>query len=166
MSDTSAKATHRISEALASIGYNLRVAWSAHKLIAPVSLLNQLLKVAIPFIAIFLPKLVIDALTAPEPNLESLLHTLSFVGIALFITNTCAALCDNFINENAYRTRSSVGIRIYYHRQYGSIGLVQVGNGEVAIYRCLIYRQVEALGSGSVNRQCQCRNSRGSATAY
>ena len=70
-----------------AILYNMRVAREEDKWLIPMHFANQLLRVAAPFIAIFLPKLVIDALTVQHIDVNSLMLTLGTICFVLLVVN-------------------------------------------------------------------------------
>ncbi|MCL2548927.1 MAG: hypothetical protein FWE76_07185, partial [Symbiobacteriaceae bacterium] len=89
-----------LRELLASLGFVIRASHETGKLIVPMFFLNQFAQVLIPFISIFLPKMIIDALTAPTFDLDALLSSLGIVGICLLVVNVIGAFAQHYCQSS------------------------------------------------------------------
>ena len=125
-------------ELLASISYNLGIAWSVHKLIIPIQFMNQLMQVTTPFIAIFLPKLVIDALTAEERDAHTLLSTLLIIGLCLLVVNILGSLTRHFADENAFMVRQDGWRQIMLRTMSMDYQTLESPRGQEMLQRALL----------------------------
>ena len=98
-----------LRELLASLGFVIRASHETGKLIVPMFFLNQFAQVLIPFISIFLPKMIIDALTAPTFDLDALLSSLGIVGICLLVVNVIGAFAQHYCQSSGTMVGTTAG---------------------------------------------------------
>ena len=90
-----------------NIAFVLRTVWKWTPITIWLSLIGALSQTLMPFIAILLPKIIIDGLSDGTLSIETLLTTIGWATLATLLTTVGAKVSDTLISHGAIRNRTS-----------------------------------------------------------
>ena len=97
MSIPTSPSTTVTTSTLSNLAYMLRHVWQNDRWLIPIAAINSVGKVVTPFLAIFMPKLVIDALTVQEADLAAVVTTIAQFTVGMLFSMLVVHLTDNEI---------------------------------------------------------------------
>ena len=108
---------------------------------------SAIAKVALSFVAIFLPRTVINALTEPNPSVDAMLQLLVPLAAALLFISLTATIADNYVSGRAHLARSKVLIDINTKSMAMDYAYVESATGQIA--RQKAYSATRSQNSGA-----------------
>ena len=108
---------------------------------------SSIAKVLIAYIAIYLPRSVLNALTAAEPDIETMMRVLVPLAASLLVINITAVVADTYVANRLHLVRGKVLIDINTKAMSLDFAYVESADGQVA--RQKAYGAARNQGSGA-----------------
>ena len=117
---------------ISSLFYAVGRSWNIDWLYVVSHFGRALFKVLIPFISMFLPRLIINYLTEPGSDLNTMLLMLAYLAGALLLANVMVSITDTYVSSKAAQVRSNFLLSINIKALQLDYEIMESPDGQIA----------------------------------
>ena len=132
---------------ISSLTYAVGRSWNIDRVYVVSHFGRSLFKVLIPFISMFLPRLIINYLTEPGSDLSTMLAMLAYLAGSLMFANVMVSITDAYISSKAAQVRSNFLLSINTKALQLDYEIMESPDGQIA--RQKAYGATRSQSSGA-----------------